>query len=76
MKLKLLKLPKLNPSQPLKLPKFSESSEPDVDNSPPETIPVEKKQQYALTTPSNLDARVCLNLTENMDIYRCAENYR
>ena len=60
--------------------------EPCVDNSSPETIPVidalipenvpEKNHQYALTTRSNLDARKCLNLTGNMHIHRCAENYR
>ncbi len=53
-----------------------------VDNSSPDTILVmdalipKKNHQYALTTRSNLDARECLSLTENMDIHRCAENYR
>ncbi len=69
--------------------KVSESAlceKPCIDNSTPETITVmdaptseavpEKNHQYALTTRSNLDARECLSLTENMNIHRCAENYR
>lgn len=58
--------------------------EASVDDASPETITAmdaltpetEKHHQYALTTRSNLDARDCLNLTENMDIHRCADNYR
>lgn len=34
------------------------------------------KRTYALTARSNLDARECLNLTDNMAIRHCAENYR
>ncbi|MDH5551724.1 MAG: hypothetical protein OEX82_00165 [Nitrosomonas sp.] len=36
----------------------------------------QEKQPYMLTARSNLDARDCLSLTENMAIHRCAENYR
>lgn len=61
-------------------------AEPCADNSSLETTTLastpmpddtpQEKQQYTLTARSNIDARECLNLTENMDIHRCAENYR
>ena len=55
-----------------------------VDDTSPETMAAmdaltpepEKHHQYALTTRSSLDARECLSLTENIDIHRCADNYR
>jgi hypothetical protein len=63
-----------------------DSTDSCVDDPSSETIPVtdmsvtdsaaKKSQQYALTARSNLDARECLNLTDNMAIHHCAENYR
>ena len=46
------------------------ASAPMSDDTPQE------KQPYMLTARSNLDARDCLGLTENMAIHRCAESYR
>ncbi len=46
------------------------ASTPESDETPQEAHP------YMLTARSNLDARDCLTLTENMDIHRCAENFR
>jgi len=46
------------------------ASAPMSDETPQE------KQPYMLTARSNLDARDCLGLTENMAIHRCAESYR
>lgn len=57
-----------------------------ADNPVPETITKtktlvedatpQKNNQFTLTARSNLDARECLDLTENMAIHRCAENFR
>ena len=46
------------------------ASTPELDEAP------QAKHPYRLTARSNLDARDCLNLTENMAVHRCAERYR
>lgn len=45
-------------------------------STPKPNVTPQEKQPYRLTARSNLDARNCLDLTENMAIHRCAENYR
>ncbi len=50
--------------------KITEEKELVADDVP------QKNNQFTLTARSNLDARECLDLTENMAIHRCAENFR
>jgi len=63
-----------------------ESTMPCDDNPSPEVTALEnslapddtlkQRNQYELTVRSNLDARECLDHTDNMAIHRCAENFR